>query len=72
LHKEFAMRQPVRHTALLVAAVGSALAASAAHAAEYATVVSATPKSPTPARGQQTYGLVVVLGHDYASRFLGQ
>ena len=37
-----------------------------------ATVVSATPKSPTPARGQQTYGLVVVLGHDYASRFLGQ
>jgi len=37
-----------------------------------ATVVSATPKSPAPARGQQTYGLVVVLGHDYASRFLGQ
>jgi LCP family protein required for cell wall assembly len=37
-----------------------------------ATVVQATPKSPQPARGQQTYGLVVVLGHDYALRWLGQ
>jgi LCP family protein required for cell wall assembly len=37
-----------------------------------ATVVLATPTSPAPARGQQTYGLVVVIGHDYAARFLGQ
>ncbi len=36
-----------------------------------ATVVNATPKSPAPARGQQTFGLVVVVGHDYALRFLG-
>jgi len=37
-----------------------------------ATVVAATPTNPVPARGQQTYGLVVVLGHDFASHFLGQ
>jgi LCP family protein required for cell wall assembly len=36
------------------------------------TVVRATPTSPRPAPGQQTYGLVVVLGHDFAARFLGQ
>jgi LCP family protein required for cell wall assembly len=36
-----------------------------------ATVVPATPTSPAPASGQQTYGLVVVLGHDFASHFLG-
>jgi LCP family protein required for cell wall assembly len=37
-----------------------------------ATVVPATKTSPAPARGQQTYGLVVVLGHDFAAHFLGQ
>ena len=36
-----------------------------------ATVVPATSTRPAPARGQQTYGLVVVLGHDYALHFLG-
>ena len=36
------------------------------------TVVAATPTSPRPARGQQTYGVVVVLGHDFALRFLGE
>jgi LCP family protein required for cell wall assembly len=36
------------------------------------TVVEATPTSPAPARGQQTYGVVVVLGHDFALRFLGE
>jgi hypothetical protein len=36
-----------------------------------ATVVPATPTSPAPASGQQTYGLVVVIGHDFASHFLG-
>ncbi|HZK74880.1 MAG TPA: LCP family protein [Clostridia bacterium] len=36
-----------------------------------AKVVPATKTSPAPARGQQTYGLVVVLGHDYALHFLG-
>ena len=36
------------------------------------TVVEATPTSPAPARGQQTYGLVVILGHDFALRFLGE
>ena len=36
------------------------------------TVVLATPTSPAPARGQQTYGIVVVLGHDFALRFLGE
>src|SRR6266567_3337011 len=34
-------------------------------------VVAATPTNPAPARGQQTYGIVVVLGHDFALRFLG-
>ena len=37
-----------------------------------ATVVAATPSNPAPAAGQQTYGLVVVLGHDFALRFLGE
>jgi LCP family protein required for cell wall assembly len=37
-----------------------------------ATVVNATPTSPAPASGQQTYGLVVVLGHDFALHFLGE
>jgi LCP family protein required for cell wall assembly len=37
-----------------------------------ATVVAATPTNPAPARGQQTYGLVVVVGHDFALRWLGQ
>ena len=37
-----------------------------------ATVVAATPANSPPAAGQQTYGLVVVLGHDFALRFLGQ
>ena len=36
------------------------------------TVVQATPANPAPAAGQQTYGLVVVLGHDFALRFLGE
>src|SRR5947207_5796454 len=36
------------------------------------TVVAATPTNPAPARGQQTYGIVVVLGHDFALRFLGE
>src|SRR5438477_9573919 len=35
-------------------------------------VVAATPSNPAPARGQQTYGLVVVLGHDFALRWLGE
>jgi hypothetical protein len=35
------------------------------------TVVAATPTSPAPASGQQTYGLVVVLGRDYANHWLG-
>jgi hypothetical protein len=37
-----------------------------------ATVVAATPTNPAPARGQQTYGLVIVVGHDFALRWLGQ
>jgi LCP family protein required for cell wall assembly len=36
------------------------------------TIMTATPSSPAPARGQQTYGIVVVLGHDFALRFLGE
>jgi LCP family protein required for cell wall assembly len=36
------------------------------------TVVAATPANSPPAAGQQTYGLVVVLGHDFALRFLGR
>jgi LCP family protein required for cell wall assembly len=36
------------------------------------TVVAASPTSPAPAAGQQTYGLVVVLGHDFALRWLGE
>ncbi len=37
-----------------------------------ATVVAATPTSPAPASGQQTYGLVVVLGRDFGRRWLGR
>ncbi len=37
-----------------------------------ASVVAATPANSPPAAGQQTYGLVVVLGHDFALRFLGE
>src|SRR5258708_32711979 len=37
-----------------------------------APVVAATPANPAPARGQQTYGLVIVVGHDFALRWLGQ
>jgi hypothetical protein len=37
-----------------------------------APVVAATPTNPAPARGQQTYGLVIVVGHDFALRWLGQ
>lgn len=36
------------------------------------TVVAATPTNPAPASGQQTYGIVVVLGHDFALRWLGE
>lgn len=36
------------------------------------TVIEATPTTPAPARGQQTYGIVVVLGHDFALRWLGE
>jgi hypothetical protein len=36
------------------------------------TVVAATPSNPAPARGQQTTGVVVVLGRDFARSFLGQ
>ena len=36
-----------------------------------ATVVPATATNTPPSAGQQTYGLVVVLGHDFAQRFLG-
>jgi LCP family protein required for cell wall assembly len=37
-----------------------------------ATIVQATPTKPTPSRHQQTFGLVVILGHDFAAHFLGQ
>jgi hypothetical protein len=33
------------------------------------TVVAATPGNPAPAGGQQTNGLVVVLGHDFGQRW---
>jgi LCP family protein required for cell wall assembly len=36
------------------------------------TIVAATPSTYPPGAGQQTYGLVVVLGHDFALRFLGE
>lgn len=37
-----------------------------------ASVVSATPSNPAPASGQQTYGLVVVIGRDFALHWLGR
>jgi LCP family protein required for cell wall assembly len=37
-----------------------------------APVVNATPSNPAPAAGQQTYGLVVVIGHDFALHWLGE
>jgi LCP family protein required for cell wall assembly len=36
------------------------------------TVVAATPGNPAPAAGQQTYGLVVIVGHDFGLRWYGQ
>jgi hypothetical protein len=36
------------------------------------TIVAATPTTNPPQSGQQAYGLVVVLGHDFALRFLGE
>ncbi len=36
------------------------------------TVVAASPSNPDPAAGQQTYGLVVVMGHDFALHWLGE
>jgi len=36
-----------------------------------ASIVPATPASAPPASGQQTYGLVIVLGHDFARRWYG-
>src|SRR5260370_22062994 len=36
-----------------------------------ANIVTATPASAPPANGQQTYGLVIVLGHDFARRWYG-
>jgi LCP family protein required for cell wall assembly len=36
------------------------------------TIVAATPSSAPPSSGQQSYGLVVVVGHDFALRFLGE
>jgi hypothetical protein len=36
-----------------------------------ATIVPATPASAPPASGQQTYGLVILLGHDFARRWYG-
>ncbi len=32
----------------------------------------ATPTVPAPASGQQTYGLVVLIGNDFEHRWLGQ
>ena len=37
-----------------------------------AAVVEVTPATAPPARGQQSYGLVVVVGHDFALRWLGE
>jgi hypothetical protein len=37
-----------------------------------ATVVPATPANPAPVAGQQTYGLVVVLGHNFALHWVGE
>jgi LCP family protein required for cell wall assembly len=37
-----------------------------------APVINATPANPAPAAGQQTYGLVVVIGHDFALHWLGE
>jgi LCP family protein required for cell wall assembly len=36
------------------------------------TIVATTPTTAPPQSGQQAYGLVVVLGHDFALRFLGE
>ena len=71
------LADPVAHKALAKSIVydysGGQFPLTAKFLASYfgATIVPATPTSPTPARGQQTFGLVVVLGHDFALRFLG-
>jgi len=71
------LADPVAHKALAKSIVydysGGQFPLTAKFLASYfgATIVPATPTSPAPARGQQTFGLVVVLGHDFALRFLG-
>jgi polyisoprenyl-teichoic acid--peptidoglycan teichoic acid transferase len=36
-----------------------------------ASVTPASPTSPAPAQGQQTFGFVIVVGHNYALQWLG-
>jgi len=72
------LADPVGHRAsartVILDYSGGAFAQTAAWLRAYfgGTIVAATPSSEPPARGQQTYGLVVVLGHDFALRFLGE
>jgi len=36
------------------------------------TPSGATPTVPAPSGGQQTYGLVVLIGNDFAHRWIGE
>jgi hypothetical protein len=36
------------------------------------TASGATPTAPAPSSGQQTFGLVVLIGNDFAHRWFGQ
>jgi LCP family protein required for cell wall assembly len=72
------LADPVTHKALAQSVIldysGGQFPLTAKYLQDFfgAPVVAATPTNPAPARGQQTYGLVVVLGHDFALRFLGE
>jgi hypothetical protein len=71
------LADPVMHNAssrtLILDYSGGRFPLTAKWLANYfgATIVPATATRPAPARGQQKYGLVVVLGHDFAAHFLG-
>jgi LCP family protein required for cell wall assembly len=72
------LADPVRHEALLETEIldysNGKFPLTAKWLASYfgATVVVATPTSPAPASGQQTYGLVVILGRNFGRRWVGR
>jgi len=72
------LNDPVAHGGVAKTVIldysGGKFPQTAAWLAQYfggAQIVEATPANHPPARGQQTYGVVVVLGHDFGVRWYG-